>query len=88
MATSVLYITSRYPKVTETFVVNEWLTLRSRFDMHLAALRRTENRSCSPMRLDCCRTSGSSGSPVRRTLPTTGGGCRVTRVRTSVSLPH
>jgi colanic acid/amylovoran biosynthesis glycosyltransferase len=37
----VLYITSRFPKLTETFVINEWLALTPRFDMELAALVRT-----------------------------------------------
>jgi glycosyltransferase involved in cell wall biosynthesis len=37
----VLYVASRFPKVTETFVVNEWLALSDRFHMELAALRRT-----------------------------------------------
>lgn len=39
---SVLYIVSRFPKVTETFVVNEWSELTDRFDMHLAALVHTD----------------------------------------------
>jgi colanic acid/amylovoran biosynthesis glycosyltransferase len=37
----VLYIVSRFPAVTETFVVNEWLVLSERFRMQLVALRRT-----------------------------------------------
>jgi glycosyltransferase involved in cell wall biosynthesis len=37
----VLYVVSRFPKVTETFVVNEWAALEPRFDMHLAALVHT-----------------------------------------------
>ncbi len=36
----VLYVVSRFPVVTETFVVNEWLALSQRFRMQLAALRR------------------------------------------------
>lgn len=36
----VLYVVSRFPSTTETFVLNEWLALANRFDMHLAALRR------------------------------------------------
>jgi glycosyltransferase involved in cell wall biosynthesis len=38
---TVLYIVSRFPSVTETFVVNEWLALAGRFRMELAALRRS-----------------------------------------------
>jgi glycosyltransferase involved in cell wall biosynthesis len=37
----VLYIVSRFPSVTETFIVNEWLALTGRFRMELAALRRS-----------------------------------------------
>jgi glycosyltransferase involved in cell wall biosynthesis len=36
---TVLYLVTRFPAVTETFVVNEWLALSQRFDMRLAALR-------------------------------------------------
>jgi glycosyltransferase involved in cell wall biosynthesis len=38
---TVLYLVTRFPAVTETFVVNEWLALSQRFDMRLAALRRS-----------------------------------------------
>ena len=37
----VLYVVSRFPAVTETFVVNEWLALSERFRMQLVSLRRT-----------------------------------------------
>lgn len=37
----VLYVVSRFPSATETFVVNEWLALGGRFRMALAALRRS-----------------------------------------------
>lgn len=37
----VLYVVSRFPAVTETFVVNEWLALSKRFRMQLVSLRRT-----------------------------------------------
>jgi colanic acid/amylovoran biosynthesis glycosyltransferase len=40
----VLYVTSRFPKLTETFVINEWLALAPRFDMELAALVRTKEQ--------------------------------------------
>ena len=88
MATSVLYITSRYPKVTETFVVNEWLTLRSRFDMHLAALRRTREPVVQP---DAARLLPDIwfvrvASPAN--LADHWWWCRVSHVRTSASLPH
>jgi glycosyltransferase involved in cell wall biosynthesis len=36
---TVLYLITRFPAVTETFVLNEWLALSQRFDMRLAALR-------------------------------------------------
>ena len=36
---TVLYLVTRFPAVTETFVVNEWLALRERFRMQLFALR-------------------------------------------------
>jgi glycosyltransferase involved in cell wall biosynthesis len=39
-----LYVVSRLPKVTETFVVNEWAALDTRFDMFIAALVRTRER--------------------------------------------
>jgi colanic acid/amylovoran biosynthesis glycosyltransferase len=37
----VLYLVTRFPAVTETFVVNEWLALSERFEMRLVALRRS-----------------------------------------------
>jgi glycosyltransferase involved in cell wall biosynthesis len=37
----VLYVVSRFPKVTETFVVHEWVALGDRFDLSFAALTRT-----------------------------------------------
>jgi colanic acid/amylovoran biosynthesis glycosyltransferase len=44
----VLYVASRFPKVTETFVVNEWLALSERFQMEFAALRRTREAPVHP----------------------------------------
>lgn len=38
--TTVLYVVSRFPNVTETFVVNEWWALEGRFRMELASLIR------------------------------------------------
>jgi colanic acid/amylovoran biosynthesis glycosyltransferase len=37
----VLYVVTRFPAVTETFVLNEWLALSDRFHMELVALRRS-----------------------------------------------
>lgn len=37
----VLYVVSRFPALTETFVANEWLALSERFRMRLVALRRS-----------------------------------------------
>jgi colanic acid/amylovoran biosynthesis glycosyltransferase len=36
---AVLYVVTRFPAVTETFVLNEWLALADRFQMDLVALR-------------------------------------------------
>jgi colanic acid/amylovoran biosynthesis glycosyltransferase len=44
----VLYIVSRFPAVTETFVVNEWLVLSERFRMQLVALRRSREAPVHP----------------------------------------
>ena len=44
----VLYVVSRFPAVTETFVVNEWLALSERFQMQLVALRRTREGTVHP----------------------------------------
>ena len=41
MSESILYIVSRFPKVTETFVVNELVAVRRRFDVQLATLLKT-----------------------------------------------
>jgi colanic acid/amylovoran biosynthesis glycosyltransferase len=40
-ARAVLYVVTRFPAVTETFVLNEWLALSDRFQMDLVALRRS-----------------------------------------------
>jgi colanic acid/amylovoran biosynthesis glycosyltransferase len=45
---AILYIVSRFPAVTETFVVNEWLALSPRFRMELAALRRSREPPIHP----------------------------------------
>ncbi len=44
----VMYVVSRFPAVTETFVVNEWLALSDRFRMQLAALRRSHEGTVHP----------------------------------------
>jgi glycosyltransferase involved in cell wall biosynthesis len=44
----ILYIVSRFPAVTETFVVNEWLVLSERFRMRLVALRRGREAPVHP----------------------------------------
>ena len=44
----VLYVVSRFPAVTETFVVNEWLALSERFRMQLVALRRSREAPVHP----------------------------------------
>ena len=48
MSESILYIVSRFPKVTETFVVNELLAVRRRFDVHLASLLKTREPVVQP----------------------------------------
>ena len=44
---SVLYLVSRFPEVTQTFVLNEWLALSRRFEMEMASLLRP--RSPAPV---------------------------------------
>jgi glycosyltransferase involved in cell wall biosynthesis len=41
MKPRVLYVVSRFPKLTETFVMNELAALKPRFDVRFAALNRT-----------------------------------------------
>jgi hypothetical protein len=45
---TILYIVSRFPAATETFVVNEWLALSARFRMEIAALRRSREAPIHP----------------------------------------
>jgi colanic acid/amylovoran biosynthesis glycosyltransferase len=45
---AVLYVVTRFPAVTETFVVNEWLALSERFRMQLVALRRSGEAPVHP----------------------------------------
>src|SRR3954468_24252429 len=44
----VLYLVTRFPAVTETFVVNEWLALSERLEMRLVALRRSGEAPVHP----------------------------------------
>ena len=48
MSPRVLYLVTRFPAVTETFVVNEWLVLAERFSMGLVALRRSGEAPVHP----------------------------------------
>jgi glycosyltransferase involved in cell wall biosynthesis len=45
---TVLYLVTRFPAVTETFVLNEWLALSERFWMQLVALRRSGEAPVHP----------------------------------------
>jgi colanic acid/amylovoran biosynthesis glycosyltransferase len=45
---TVLYLVTRFPAVTETFVVSEWLALGERFRMQLVALRRSGEAPVHP----------------------------------------
>jgi colanic acid/amylovoran biosynthesis glycosyltransferase len=57
MKQRVLYVVSRFPKVTETFVVNEWAALRDRFDMRLAAMIHTDEPVLHAATRDALRTA-------------------------------
>lgn len=45
---SIVYVVSRFPTVTETFVVNEWLRMASRFRMSLVSLVRSREEPVHP----------------------------------------
>jgi colanic acid/amylovoran biosynthesis glycosyltransferase len=45
---AILYVVSRFPRVSETFVVNEWWELAERFPLELAALLRGEQEVVHP----------------------------------------
>lgn len=47
-APTVLYVVTRFPAVTETFVVNEWLALSERFRLQLVALRHSGEAPVHP----------------------------------------
>jgi colanic acid/amylovoran biosynthesis glycosyltransferase len=64
----VLYIVSRFPAVTETFVVNEWLALSERFRMQLVALRRSGEASVHPETGRVMPHVRFAGSPLRETV--------------------
>jgi colanic acid/amylovoran biosynthesis glycosyltransferase len=57
MKPRVLYVVSRFPKVTETFVVNEWAALRERFEMYLAAMVHTDEPVLHATTRDALRTA-------------------------------
>jgi glycosyltransferase involved in cell wall biosynthesis len=44
----ILYLVTRFPKVTETFVVNEWWALADRFPLEFAALLRERGPAVHP----------------------------------------
>jgi colanic acid/amylovoran biosynthesis glycosyltransferase len=44
----VMYVVSRFPAVTETFVINEWTELSGRFRMELSALRHSGEAPMHP----------------------------------------
>jgi glycosyltransferase involved in cell wall biosynthesis len=63
-----MYVVSRFPVVTETFVVNEWLALSGRFQMELAALRRSGESPVHPESLRAMERVRFLGPPRPRTL--------------------
>ncbi|MDQ1519616.1 MAG: colanic acid/amylovoran biosynthesis glycosyltransferase, partial [Actinomycetota bacterium] len=67
MKARVLYVVSRFPKVTETFVVNEWAALTPRFDMYFAALIHTDEPALHP----ATRTALREAWFVPRAAPST-----------------
>jgi glycosyltransferase involved in cell wall biosynthesis len=62
---TVLYIVSRFPAVTETFVVNEWLALSERFRMQLVALRRSGEAAVHPETERVAPSVRFAGRPLR-----------------------
>lgn len=55
MKPRVLYIVSRFPKLSETFVVNEFAALTSRFDLRFAALIRTREPAADDATVEALR---------------------------------
>jgi glycosyltransferase involved in cell wall biosynthesis len=62
---AVLYIVSRFPAVTETFVVNEWLVLSDRFRMQLVSLRRSGEAPVHPEAKRVMPSVRFAGRPLR-----------------------
>ena len=44
----VLYVVSRFPTISETFIVNEWQSLANRLTLHFAALIKSRERPIQP----------------------------------------
>ena len=64
---AVLYVVSRFPSVTETFVVNEWLALSERFRMEMVALRHSGEEPIHPesrRMVGRVRYLGTPGPPI------------------------
>lgn len=61
---TVLYVVSRFPAVTETFVVNEWLALSERFRMRLVALRRSGEAPVHPETARVMPSARFAGRPL------------------------
>jgi glycosyltransferase involved in cell wall biosynthesis len=81
----VLYIVSRFPAVTETFVVNEWLALSERFRMQLVALRRTRAAPVHPETARVMPHARFAGAP-RRGAVAAHLACLARRPRTYLSV--
>jgi colanic acid/amylovoran biosynthesis glycosyltransferase len=64
----VLYIVTRFPAVTETFVVNEWLALSERFRMRLVALRASGEAAVHQETVRVAPHVRFAGVPLRATL--------------------
>ena len=64
-APAVLYVVSRFPAVTETFVVNEWLALSERFRMEMVGAAPQRRGARSPREpagdADACASSARPG---------------------------
>lgn len=55
MKPRVVYVVSRFPKLSETFVVNEFAALTSRFDLRLAPLIRTREQAADDATAEAMR---------------------------------
>jgi colanic acid/amylovoran biosynthesis glycosyltransferase len=65
----VLYVVSRFPVVTETFVINEWMALHERFQMELAALRHSGEAPLHPESMLAMERVRFLGAVGARALP-------------------